>query len=106
MSLARPPRQRSCAAARAGPAESFGFPVPPMLPLRLVWHHTNRPRGPFLFGPGQITDICDQYHFWSLHPGGASFLFADVLVHFLPYGAADLLPLRGTRSGGETASLP
>ncbi len=64
------------------------------------------PTGPFRFGPGQVSQICDQYHFWSLHPGGANFVFADASVHFLTYGVADLLPLLGTRSGGEVVSLP
>lgn len=62
--------------------------------------------GPFTYGPGKLTDQCDQFHFWSLHPGGAHFLFADGAVHFLPYGAAPILPALATRSGGEAAALP
>lgn len=29
------------------------------------------------FGPGRTDNRCDRLHFWSLHPGGANFLFAD-----------------------------
>lgn len=64
------------------------------------------PRGPFQFAPGQLTELCDQYHFWSMHPGGANFLLADASVHFFTYRAADILPLLGTRSGGEVVTLP
>jgi prepilin-type N-terminal cleavage/methylation domain-containing protein/prepilin-type processing-associated H-X9-DG protein len=64
------------------------------------------PPGPFQFGPGRASEICDQYHFWSLHAGGANFLFADASVHFLTYRAADVLPLLATRGGGEVVSVP
>jgi prepilin-type processing-associated H-X9-DG protein len=43
-------------------------------------------------------------HFWSLHPGGAHFLFADGSVHFLSYSAAPILPALASRAGGETAN--
>jgi prepilin-type processing-associated H-X9-DG protein len=59
------------------------------------------PAGPYRFGPGRLTDPCDQFHFWSLHRGGANFLMADGSVRFLSYSAADLLPALATRSGGE-----
>ena len=39
--------------------------------------------------------------FWSLHPGGANFAFADGSVKFLRYSAADILPALATRAGGE-----
>lgn len=64
-------------------------------------------RGPYSFGPGSITNQCDAFHFWSMHPGGgAHFLFADGSVHFLAYAAASVLPALATRAGGEAASLP
>ena len=49
-----------------------------------------------------MTNPCDQFHFWSLHPGGANFLFGDGSVHFLAYSAAgSILPALATRGGGE-----
>ena len=59
------------------------------------------PRGPYRFGPGRLTDPCDQFHFWSLHSGGANFVFADGSVHFLRYAADLVLPALATRHGGE-----
>jgi prepilin-type processing-associated H-X9-DG protein len=46
------------------------------------------------------------FHFWSLHPGGAHFLYADGSVHFLGYDADAILPALATRAGGEVVSLP
>jgi prepilin-type N-terminal cleavage/methylation domain-containing protein/prepilin-type processing-associated H-X9-DG protein len=56
---------------------------------------------PQVYGPGQITNECDSLHYWSLHTGGANWLFADGSVHFLPYQAVSVLPALATRSGGE-----
>lgn len=64
------------------------------------------PPGPYHFQPGRITDQCDVFHFWSLHSGGAHFLFADGSVHFLPYAADGVLPALATRAGGEVVILP
>jgi prepilin-type N-terminal cleavage/methylation domain-containing protein/prepilin-type processing-associated H-X9-DG protein len=62
--------------------------------------------GPYSFGPGNLRNDCDLFHFWSLHPGGANFLCADGSVHFLSYSAASVLPALGTRAGGEVVELP
>ncbi len=62
--------------------------------------------GPFAFGPGRVNNPCDRYHFWSLHPGGANFLFADGSVHFMPHAARNILPALATRAGGEIVELP
>jgi prepilin-type N-terminal cleavage/methylation domain-containing protein/prepilin-type processing-associated H-X9-DG protein len=64
------------------------------------------PPGPYEYGPGNLRNPCDTFHFWSMHPGGAHFLFADGSVHFLPYSAAPILPALATRNGGEAAALP
>jgi prepilin-type processing-associated H-X9-DG protein len=64
------------------------------------------PPGPYQFGPGRVDQLCDVFHFWSLHPGGANFLFADGSVHFLAYSARDILPALATRAGGEVVALP
>lgn len=89
----------------------------PSFPIRTGLHHgtglsvryehdSGRCRGPFQFGPGRIENPCDSYHFWSLHSGGANFLFVDGSVHFLRYSAADILPALSTRAGGESAAVP
>ena len=53
---------------------------------------------------GRLNDMCDTLHFWSLHIGGANFLFADGSVHFLSYSADPILPALATRRGGEAVS--
>jgi prepilin-type N-terminal cleavage/methylation domain-containing protein/prepilin-type processing-associated H-X9-DG protein len=62
--------------------------------------------GPYHFTPGRISNTCDLLHFWSLHPGGANFLFADGSVHFLRYAADGILPALATGAGGEVVELP
>jgi prepilin-type processing-associated H-X9-DG protein len=52
--------------------------------------------------PGSDESTCSAGHFWSRHPGGAHFAFADGSVRFLRYSAADILPALATRAGGET----
>jgi prepilin-type N-terminal cleavage/methylation domain-containing protein/prepilin-type processing-associated H-X9-DG protein len=50
------------------------------------------------------NNYCDTHHFWSRHPGGGNWLFADGGVRFLPYEASNVLPALATRSGGEVVS--
>lgn len=64
------------------------------------------PDGPYEFSPGNLTDECDVFHYWSLHAGGANFLFCDGSARFLTYQAVDVLPALATRAGGETAEQP
>jgi prepilin-type N-terminal cleavage/methylation domain-containing protein/prepilin-type processing-associated H-X9-DG protein len=64
------------------------------------------PPGPYHYGPGRVTELCDAFHFWSLHPGGAHFLFADGSVRFLAYSADPVLHALATRAGGEAAAVP
>lgn len=61
-------------------------------------------RGPFHYGPGRLANPCDFNHFWSLHPGGAYFLFADGSVHFLPYSAEPIMIPLATMAGGEVVN--
>ena len=62
------------------------------------------PEGPYRFTPGVIKNQCDSFHFWSPHPGGANFAFADGSVRFLRYSADTILPAMATRAGGEVVS--
>jgi prepilin-type N-terminal cleavage/methylation domain-containing protein/prepilin-type processing-associated H-X9-DG protein len=64
------------------------------------------PSGPYHFTPGRIDNICDMLHFWSLHSGGANFLFADGSVHFVSYSTDGILPGLATRAGGEVVEWP
>jgi prepilin-type processing-associated H-X9-DG protein len=50
------------------------------------------PPGTYSYAPGSLANQCDMFHFWSPHSGGASFLFADGSVRFLPYAAASVMP--------------
>jgi prepilin-type N-terminal cleavage/methylation domain-containing protein/prepilin-type processing-associated H-X9-DG protein len=73
---------------------------------------------PDFYRPGTVNDPTNihRYHFWSLHPGGGMWLFADGHVQFLRYDAAQQtvpLPNGGTttlmealasRAGGETVT--
>jgi prepilin-type N-terminal cleavage/methylation domain-containing protein/prepilin-type processing-associated H-X9-DG protein len=63
------------------------------------------PVGPYHFQQGDLKNLCDTFHFWSPHPGGAHFLFADGSVHFLRYSADPILPALATRAGGEAVAL-
>jgi prepilin-type processing-associated H-X9-DG protein len=63
-------------------------------------------RGPYHFGPGRTDWQCDLFHFWSLHPSGAHFLFADGSVRFLAYSADTVLPALATRASGEVVEGP
>ncbi|HET6575478.1 MAG TPA: H-X9-DG-CTERM domain-containing protein, partial [Fimbriiglobus sp.] len=65
----------------------------------------NCPGGPYHFKDGRVGQRCDLFHFWSPHPGGAHFLFADGSVQFLRYDADSILPALATRAGGEAASV-
>jgi prepilin-type processing-associated H-X9-DG protein/prepilin-type N-terminal cleavage/methylation domain-containing protein len=65
------------------------------------------PSGPYFFSPGRIDNPCDQFHYYSLHPGGANFLFADGSVHFLSYGIKnEVMRALASMSGGEVVELP
>lgn len=58
------------------------------------------------FRPGRVDQPCNALHFWSLHPSGAHFGFADGSVRFLRYDAASILPALATRAGGEVVAVP
>ena len=52
----------------------------------------------------RLNNLCDAFHFWSLHSGGANFLFADGSVRFMPDAANEITPALATRAGGEAVS--
>ncbi len=58
------------------------------------------------FGPGRTENGCDRYHLWSLHPGGANFLFADASGRFLAYSSEPVIMALASASGGEVVDLP
>ena len=62
--------------------------------------------GPYTYGPGTVKNPCDDFHFWSLHSGGANFAFCDGSVRFLRYAAEPVMPALATRAGGESVPLP
>lgn len=64
------------------------------------------PNGPYSYGPGQFTNQCDLFHFWSPHPGGAHFAFADGSARFMKFAAAPIMPALATRAGGESVNVP
>ena len=63
------------------------------------------PAGPYSYRPGKVDEMCDVFHFWSLHDGGANFAFCDGSVRFLPYSAEPVMVPLATRAGGEVVSL-
>jgi prepilin-type processing-associated H-X9-DG protein len=65
----------------------------------------NCPRGPFHFTPGKFENQCDEFHFWSPHPGGANFAFADGSVRFLRYSTDAIMPALATRAGRESVGV-
>src|SRR5262245_25343677 len=64
---------------------------------------------PGVFGPGRVNNYCSFNSVWSMHPGGANFLFADGHVSFLTYnvtsslpdGSKSILEAMVSRNGGE-----
>jgi prepilin-type N-terminal cleavage/methylation domain-containing protein/prepilin-type processing-associated H-X9-DG protein len=62
--------------------------------------------GPSSFRNGHAEFQCSSLHFWSQHPGGAQFVFADGSVKFLSYESAEVLPALASRAGGEVFEMP
>ncbi|MCI0700371.1 MAG: DUF1559 domain-containing protein [Planctomycetia bacterium] len=73
--------------------------------VRVTFRAPTCPFGPYQFGPGDPENLCDAFHFWSRHSGGAHFLFAGGSVRFLRYDAANILPALATRAGGEAVTI-
>ena len=59
------------------------------------------PVGPYHFKKGHFDEMCDVFHFWSPHSGGANFAFCDGSIKLLPYSADTVFPDLATRAGHE-----
>jgi prepilin-type N-terminal cleavage/methylation domain-containing protein len=62
-------------------------------------------QGGVVYQFGRTQNPCDRYHFWSLHFGGANFVFGDGSVRFLPYTAAGIIRPLATANHGEVVAL-
>jgi prepilin-type N-terminal cleavage/methylation domain-containing protein/prepilin-type processing-associated H-X9-DG protein len=63
------------------------------------------PGGKQWFQPGNLRNGCDAHHYWSLHTGGANWLFADGSVRFLNYNVGTQIQAAlATKNGGEVIS--
>jgi prepilin-type processing-associated H-X9-DG protein len=81
---------------------ALGAREPNLLPV--VTGSTCGP-GRYSFRPASgFGDPCGMFHFWSPHPGGANFAFADGSVRLLGYSANPILPALASRAGGEPTS--
>jgi prepilin-type N-terminal cleavage/methylation domain-containing protein/prepilin-type processing-associated H-X9-DG protein len=67
------------------------------------------PNSPLAYklSPGNLNNQCDQFHYWSLHAGGANFCMGDGSVRFLPYTTSPIVQrAMATRNGGEVFEAP
>ena len=67
------------------------------------------PRSPLAYklSPGAVGNVCDSFHYWSLHSGGANFCLGDASVRFLSYGMSPIVQrAMATRNGGEVFDAP
>jgi prepilin-type processing-associated H-X9-DG protein len=54
-----------------------------------------------------LFNQCDQFHYWSLHPGGANFCLGDGSVLFLSYDVNPIVQRAMTaRAGGDVFAAP
>jgi hypothetical protein len=64
-------------------------------------HHQCDPKPKLGLQAGRMDTMCDQAHFFSLHWGGANFVFGDGAVRFLSYNADSVLEALSTRNKGD-----
>lgn len=74
----------------------------------------NCPLGPYNYqraglikdATGQVLPSCDTFHYYSMHRGGANFVFCDGSVRFLKYTTDSVMEALGTRAGHEKFTIP
>jgi prepilin-type N-terminal cleavage/methylation domain-containing protein len=64
------------------------------------------PGGQARFSPGNVTNNCDNHHFWSFHTGGGNWLLGDGSVRYIPYSASAVVIPMSTRNGNESFQDP
>src|SRR5437764_1413631 len=58
------------------------------------------------YGPGMASYPCDQYHFWSFHPGVSQFVFADGSARMISYSLGNtVLDALATRANNEATPV-
>jgi prepilin-type processing-associated H-X9-DG protein len=61
----------------------------------------------YKLSPGDLSNPCDQWHYYSLHGGGANFCMGDASVRFLSYNTSPIVRRAlATRAGGEPCEVP
>jgi prepilin-type N-terminal cleavage/methylation domain-containing protein len=61
----------------------------------------------YKLSPGDLANQCDQFHYWSLHSGGALFCMGDGSVRFLTYTTPAIVQrAMATRDGNEVFEAP
>jgi prepilin-type processing-associated H-X9-DG protein/prepilin-type N-terminal cleavage/methylation domain-containing protein len=66
----------------------------------------NCPAGEMVFEKKSYDDRCAVYRFWSPHPGGPNFAFADGSVRAVSYSAKTALKSMATRSRDDSIAEP
>ena len=72
--------------------------------LNVLSRYAACPPGPYRYTRGQFAELCDVFHYWSPHPGGATFGFCDGAVKLISYDAEPLMAAWATRAGREAAA--
>jgi prepilin-type N-terminal cleavage/methylation domain-containing protein/prepilin-type processing-associated H-X9-DG protein len=70
-------------------------------------HPDSNHHAAYRLSPGDLNNPCDQWHYYSLHAGGANFCLGDGSVRFLNYSMDPIVQRAlATRAGGETCEVP
>lgn len=94
--------------AGAGPPPNFGA-TDVVIGVNEIKNPGASPPDRDTFRQGSIVDPGQdhKWHFWSLHPAGTNFAFADGAVRFIGYDIGQpTINALSTRAGGEIPTLP